>query len=271
MIRSFVLALLPMVILAGCGQKEDGSGVATRPLEARVADQQVAQASRAARKYLAYTHELTLTTSDKAVVATFELAKQLCDKAVAENCVVLSSRIGSGEYPSAEIKFRAKPNGVRQLLAEISKQGEVSQQSTTAEDLESPIVDSAKNLAMLEDYRGKLEALRTRASADVDSLIKVNKELAEVQSQIETTSGRRAHLLQRVDTEILTVHLQSVATRSAWRSIVRALTDFGANVATGTANAITAFAYLLPWIVALGLAFWGARRLWRWTRRRARK
>lgn len=202
------------------------------------------------------------------VAATFESAKQTCEKAVAENCVVLSSSIQSGEYPSAEIKFRAKPNGIRQLLAEFNKQGEVSQQSTTAEDLEAPIVDTAKNLAMLEDYRGKLEALRVRASSDVDSLIKVNKELAEVQSQIEATSGQRAHLMQRVDTEILTVQFRPAATYSAWRGIVRALSNVGTYIADGTAQVIAAFAYLLPWVVALAVVAALARWLLRWKRRR---
>lgn len=270
--RTIVLALFVTLSLAGCDHKGEEmlADRAGRPLEAKIADQ-TAAAPRLARKYLAYEHSMTLTTNDKAVVATFELAKQVCDKAIADGCVVLSSQIQSGESPWAEIKFRAKTNGIRQLLAEISKQGDVSQQSTTAEDLEAPIVDTAKNLAMLEDYRGKLEALRTRASADVDSLIKVNKELAEVQSQIEAASGKRAHLMQRADTEILNVRLQSTATTSAWRSIIRAISNFGTNIAEGTANAITAVAYLLPWVVALLLGGWGARTLWRWTRRRANR
>ena len=58
--------------------------------------------------------------------------------------------------------------------------------------------------------------LRTRAANDVDALIKVNRELAQVQSEIKAAEAKKAHLLERVETEILDVRISSDEKRSFW-------------------------------------------------------
>lgn len=137
----------------------------------------------------------------------------------------------------------------------------------TAEDLAAPIGDSAKKLAMLNDYRSKLEALRGNASQNIDALIKVNQELAQVQSDIESLSGERAHLIQRVETEILTVSISTSNSRAFWRPIGNAFSDFGINLAQGISSAIYGAAYIIPWSITLLLLWWGGRKIWSRRRR----
>lgn len=136
-------------------------------------------------------------------------------------------------------------------------------QSVKAEDLAAPIEDTGRKLAMLEDYRARLEALRGEADGNVDALIKVNKELAAVQGEIEASSGQQAHLLQRVETEVLTVSLSTYGSRSFWSPIAEALSSFGDDLAEGVATAITAAAYLIPWGIVLVVLVWIGRRLLR--------
>src|SRR5262245_45964119 len=144
----------------------------------------------------------------------------------------------------------------------LSSQGKVTSLATTAEDLAGPIEDTAKQLAMLTDYRSKLEALRGRGSNDVDALIKLNRELADVQSQIEALSGSQARLVQRVDTEILNVTISSFESRSFWSPIGESASGFGGNLSEGIASAITALAYIIPWGLILALIVWVVRKLW---------
>jgi hypothetical protein len=176
---------------------------------------------------------------------------------------VLESRISTGRAAAASLKLRATPAGIKKLIAALGRQGEITEQSSTAEDLAGPIGDSAKKMAMLTDYRAKLEALRDRASSDVDALIKVNRELAEVQGELEALAGKHAHLLQRVETEILNVAIGSERNRTFWRPVAFALSDFGANLSNGISSAIVGLAYLIPWAFVLGLLSWGGRALWR--------
>lgn len=258
MTRPLLLALLMLAAMAGCAKKEESAATA------RAA---AATTPNAASRYLAYQHAIQIDAEDNKVAAVFEAGQAACREAASDLCTVLESRINTGRSASASLKFRAKPGGIRKLIAALGQQAEITDQSTTAEDLASPIEDAAKKLAMLNDYRSKLEALRGRANSDVDALIKVNRELAQVQSELEAIAGNHAHLMQRVETEILNVSIRSVHHQSFWRPIALALSDFGGNLSQGVSVAITGIAYLLPWVFPLVLLVWVVRRLRRrWKR-----
>lgn len=259
MTRPLLLALLMLAALAGCAKKEDSSALArSAPAGA---------SPNAASRYLAYQHAIQIDAEENKVAAIFEAGQAACREAASDLCTVLESRINTGRSASASLKFRAKPSGIKKLVAALGQQAEITDQSTTAEDLASPIEDAAKKLAMLNDYRSKLEALRGRANSDVDALIKVNRELAQVQSELEAIAGNHAHLMQRVETEILNVSIRSVHHQSFWRPIALAVSDFGANLSQGVSVAITGIAFLVPWAFLLGLLAWVVRRLRRrWKR-----
>lgn len=248
------IAILLCLAVSGCAKKEESSAMAPAEPEAKLAN--------SPSRYMAYEHYVALDVEDNLVAAVHKAAETACLQTVAEQCVILESHLNTGRYVSANLKVRARPEGIRKLIATLSTQGEVVSQSVTAEDLAAPIEDSARKLQMLSDYRSKLEALRGKASGDIDALIKVNKELAQVQSEIEALSGEKAHLMQRVETEILTVSVSSVNARSFWRPIGNALTDFTRNLSDGVSSAITALAFIIPWSIMLMLFWWGGRKLW---------
>ncbi|MEY8689517.1 MAG: DUF4349 domain-containing protein [Leptothrix sp. (in: b-proteobacteria)] len=253
-----MFALMVIVIGSGCARKEEFAG-APAPMAAK------AQAERGkASAFLAYEHALSIDTDEQKIAAIFEAAQMACHEAAEALCTVLESRIDAGREGSALLKFRAKPEGILQLKAVLSRQGEVVDQSTTAEDLAAPIADAAKQQAMLKDYRTRLENLRDHTTShDVEALIKIHHELAQVQSELEAISGTHAHLMQRVQTEILRVYIRSVQHRSFWKPISQAMGDFGGNLSQGVAVAITGTAFLIPWVVLLTVLAWGGRKLWR--------
>lgn len=250
-----LVVLMALLAVAACGKKEEAPAAALALDKAAPANE--------ARRFLAYEHFLQLDTDEAKVPQLFAAAQAACRAAIADQCTLLESRINSGRAVSAALKLRAKPAGIQKIIAALSKQAQVTDQSTTAEDLAGPIGDSTKKLAMLKDYRSKLEALAGRAGDNVDALIKVNRELAQAQSDIETLQGTHAHLLQRVETEILNLSIQSRQSGAFWKPIGFALSDFGKNLAQGTATAITGIAFLLPWVLAIALAWLAGRKLWR--------
>lgn len=261
-----------LLAVTACGSKEEMPEGAALPTAAPAAAQarggaEQGTAAAAARRYLAYEHFLQLSAAEAKVPVLFDMAQAICREAVAEQCAVLQSNIRTGRGVAAELKLRAKPDGIRRIVAALSKQAKVSNQNTSAEDLATPIGDTAKKLAMLKDYRGKLEALAGQAGSNIDALIKVNRELAQVQSEIETLSGTHAHLLQRVDTEILHLSIHSDESQSFWQPVGFALQEFGQNLAQATSAMIIGIAWLLPWAVALALLWLVVRLL----RRRAGK
>jgi len=254
--RTALLALFIALALTGCSKKSEQA--ATGPTASSEA-----RSENGPDRYMAYEHTLDLEVDEAKVASIAETTQATCRQDSDDACVVLASKLSTGKRASAEIKVRAKPAGVRKLIAALRLQGDVVHQATTAEDLASPIEDAAKKLAMLNDYRTKLEALRGSASANIDALIKVNKELAQTQSEIEAMTGQRAHLMQRVETETLTLSITTPYRRSFWHPIASAFAEFGDNLSTGVSSVITGMAFLLPWGLALLACAWGGRQLWR--------
>jgi hypothetical protein len=239
------LVLVFLSLLIGCGHKGEHSKLAV-PAAAGGENR-----DRKATRQLAYEHSVQLEVPAEKIPAMVELVQSKCEALVAESCAVLDSRVTSERYAHARIKIRAKPAGVQAIASLISKEGEITQRSTSAEDLAQPIADTTKQLEMLTDYRARLEALRVKAVNDVDALIKINKELATVQSELEAASGRNAHFQRRVSTEILDISMQSRSQRSFWAPVSEAVADFGINLSQGLSFVVNAMAYLLPWIALL--------------------
>jgi hypothetical protein len=254
-LTTIVFAIL-LAVLAGCSKREPPGP----RMQELAADAEPGTATQS--RQLAYEHFVDIDAAPDRVKAIHDAGLAAC-RAAAAGCTLLESRIDSEPEASAELKFRARPDVVPTLLAAMGNKAELTRRSTHVEDLSGPIADTARQLAMLDDYRSRLEALRSRAGNDVDALIKVNRELADVQSRYEAEDGKRAVLARRVDTEILNVSIRSERHRPFLAPIKRALADFGGNLAQGISIAISGVAYLLPWLFMIALAGWVVRRLWR--------
>lgn len=216
---------------------------------------------------LAVQHTIRVDVAEKQVAVLHDAGLAACRDAASDACVTLESNITTGREPSATLKFRAKTGGIKKLLGVFGGQGSITNQTTIAEDLTAPVEDSARKVAMLTEYRSKLELLLGRASGDVDALIKVNRELAQVQSEFEAMKDQQASLVLRVDTETLTVSIVSVESQTFWAPISASLAEFRSNLSRGISSAVTGFAYMVPWSVLLLLFGWIGWRMWRRLRR----
>lgn len=256
--------LLLLVLLAGCSKPQElsrsGRGLAD-PIDRANPVRQ-----------LAHEHSIVIDTAPDRIATVYAAGLEACRNAAAGACTLLASSIDRGADARATMTFRARPDVIPALVAALGKGAELVRQSTAVEDLSGPIADNARRQAMLADYRKRLEDLRSRAGDDIDALIKVNRELAEVQTGLEDADGKRAALAQRVDTDILNVAIRSERHRPFWSPIAQALEDFGGNLAQGISSAISGLAYLMPWLLMLVAVGWAMLRLWRWrsVRRNAR-
>lgn len=269
--RCIVLIVL-IATLGGCSKNGAHNVTGAAEMGAPVAEGKVQGNPPAARRTLAYQHTLELEAPEDKVAQVFAAGQAAC-QAMAGQCTLLRARVrgNSGKEgammphqpASAELAMRALPAAIPTLIAAFGKQVKVTLQSTSAEELAGPLEDGAKKIAMLRDFRDRLEALRVRADNNLDNLIKLNHELAQVQGELEAAAGTQATLEQRVNTELLEVTISSQAQPSFWRPISQSLSEFSGSLAQGTAIAISGAAYLLPWLVLLTFVIWLGRKLWR--------
>jgi hypothetical protein len=214
--------------------------------------------------YLAYEHSISIEVDEENLEASFlnTIAKCLGDKA--NGCEVHYSELRTGDYPSADIRVRIKKDGVEPLIRTAAENNKVSEQTMSTEDLAAPILDSEKRQKLLESYQKRLIELESQSAKDIDSLIKVASEIARVQSDLETAKGDNAHLLKRINMDMVSFHFHTDPQAAIVEPISTAMKSFARNLSEGIASIFTLIAFVLPWVLVLTGLFYA----WRWWRKR---
>ena len=89
--------------------------------------------------YLSYEHFFTIDTTAENLPTTYKNTTEFCVKDEKFECTILDSRISTGKYPSAQIRLRLKPEGVKEIIKVASGKGKIVQESTHIEDMAKPI------------------------------------------------------------------------------------------------------------------------------------
>ncbi|MBC7662603.1 MAG: DUF4349 domain-containing protein [Caulobacter sp.] len=257
--------VLALAGLAGCS-KPIGAVGASDEASVMVDDKKVAGDAESRRATLATTRHVEMEVAPDAIGPLFSATQAACDADTASQCVVLKSGLSNGQRNTrANLVLRAAPAGIARVLAKLRVNGGLVSESAASGGLAAPFADTERQLAMAREYRDSLLALRAKGSNDIKTMMSVNEELAKVQSTLESATGERAHLQQRVATETLTVSIATTgdSEREALAPIGRSLRGFGADLGQAAASAITFVAYAIPWFLVLLPLAWLARRLWR--------
>lgn len=250
--RRWVFLLTLGTALAGCSGRQD----IPKDSVAAMADARV-EHKRAAR--VAYEHEIALEVPEGHTRGVSESVQKACAGLPQRGCTLLEASIRGGTSAGATVRMRIVPEGVSTVLRSLDGRGKVVAQSTSSEDLAEPIADTERKMAMLTAYRDQLQTLARQRALDPDALIKLHRELAEVQSEIDGAATSEAQLRRRVDTELLTVALHEDAKAGQAAGKVRqAAEDFGEDLLQGVASLITFIASTIPFALAgtVGYLVW---------------
>jgi len=250
--------MMTMLALSACSKKEEFS---TDGVPGMASDSETSQ--RESTKFLAYEHFVSIDTTEEDLAHAYKKTIAACVSDKENNCTILDSNISSGTYVSARIKLRINPNGVKGIIESATGKGSVINESTHVEDLAQPIIDSEKRLKMLESHRDRLLALQEKAVNDIESLIKISEELSKVQAELEGAKGQNAHLLQRINMDIVNLNFVVEANRSFWKPISQSFSRFSTRLSDGISDSIQGVAYLLPWSIVVIMALFFFRFLWR--------
>jgi len=270
-VRALVIALA-LVALAGCEKKSDGSfamsdasGGSARTLAA--AAMAPGAAAQPRTNSLAYEHTISIETTKEALPARLREIEAACRADQTSGCTILDvSSHAQDDLPNGSIRMRLAPTGVEPIVAVASKDGKVIGRSTHAEDLAEPIADTERQLALLTLHRDRLAELMKSKDIKIDQLITVSRELASVQSQLDSLGSQRANLRRRVDTELLTIQLSLPRHDYAANNtpVTDAFRDFGSDFREAIGMVIRFFAVLLPWLVVVLPGIFLLRLFWRW-------
>jgi hypothetical protein len=279
--RGIVRAALPAVVLAlsACSQSGDTVPVSQMRRDIARSEFQASAGSdpadaAAPAKRQAVSHSFVLRVPSVELEA---LQRRHLTECARLGCTVLTTNLDrSLDWRiTAKISVRISPEAFAAFAEFIAAPPAVVVGHTeTVEDKTIPFLDVEKRLELKSALRARLVAmLQDPASKSATDLAAIEKELAQVQGDIEAAIAQRDYLRTITETARVDISYVGLAAQAAGidlSPIRHAVTGVGQTVVASVATLISFIAALVPWLPLLGLLGWGAPRVWRrWKARRA--
>lgn len=228
--------------------------------------------------FLAYSYAMGIETPANRLIAVMDAHTAACREAGPQVCQIISAgRDGDADtYLTGTLNLRAEPRWLATFMARIAAdaeqaRGRVRSTSTSTEDLTRAIIDTEARLRAMTTLRDRLQNLLASRPGRLSDLLDVERELARVQGELDSTRSNLAAMRARVDMSALSVNYQSEprsVTTSTFEPLGQAFANFLRNVVGGIAAIVTLIAVALPWLIVVILALWGLRAVWRMRRAR---
>lgn len=220
--------------------------------------------------FLAYSYSMGIE-APKTVIASLVAAHQsACAAAGPSICQVLGSSVTTyGEdQVSGYLNIRAEPNWLGTFRGSIASDaeksgGELVSNSVSTEDLTQFIVDSEARLDAKNALRERIRALLETREGSLADVLAAERELANVQAEIDAMTATLAVARARVAMSALAVSYQTdpEASVSIWKPLAEAFGDFGRTSAASLAGAVNFIARSWPFFL-IGLFGLWVLRVW---------
>ena len=246
-----------------------GDSVAMMAQPAAVSMESAAPGRQAA---LAVSHAYTLRLPAPDVERVLSAHLDVCR---ALKCEIMESRIQ--KHPdgrvSAWVTLRIPPEAFTEFAAALSGPPvELISHSETVEDKTIPLLDVEKRLEVKIALRDRLALmLKDRRGETLADLLAVERELAQVQGDIEAETAQRDYLRSQTNTIRVSLRYEGATGMAGgldFSRLIDSLGDFGQTMMISAAALITFIALALPWAVPGFLILWGLCRLVRRLRKR---
>lgn len=216
--------------------------------------------------YLAYRYAYGLRAPAEAVRPLVQQHQQTCEAAGPSLCQIVNSNVteAGSDRVSARLVIRAEPGWLATFRDGLEADaenagGEVTSSSQSAEDLTRPILDTQARLDAQVQLRERLTGLLDRQGANIEELIRVERELARVNGDIESATAQLRAMRARVSMSIADLTYQSEIrpiSQSTVNPVGEAVRDFAGIVLGGLAVMIRLIAGVLPWLILVIPAIW---------------
>ncbi|KIM04208.1 MAG: hypothetical protein KN64_08960 [Sulfurovum sp. AS07-7] len=262
--KVYLSLLMVFLLFMGCSDDKSASSddayrkevVTSEPViaEANVTTEEASgdiSSSATPTSALALQHSISLEIEASKVQPLFHQIEEMCQKiAITQHCQLINSNLSKEQEPSANLSLKAKAQGIKMII-EVLNKNNVTNYAVNSENLAGSISDVQKRVAMLTSYRDNLEKLSKKTNSSLESLMKVNQEMATVQSEIETLRGEHAFMVDRVQTQTLNISISTKYLSTTEDTFITVLKDaiIGSidDAINGLKLILVAFIYLLPW------------------------
>lgn len=277
----FLLALF----LAGCGADSEMAVMKSMPaaapepmaMDRAVAEGGVAMAApeeaNAQPKYLAERQFWVFELPETSLEARWQAHVALCKT----DCEVLNAALNKSAHSplSASLQIRVGRASADKLLNAMSSP-EVTERRVEREDKTLQVVDVEARLKNLVELRDRLRTLLVNRSGPLKDVLETERELARVQSDLDSMTAQRQTLANETEKILLYAEYRpepSITETGAMQPLAEAWHGAGRAFAESLSAALLFIVQIIPWlfiVLPLGWLGWkGLRRLADWRRNRA--
>ena len=232
-------------------------------------------------RQIAYAYAFGIAVPTGQMEELLDAHRGACEAAGPEQCFVVSSSItGLGEdYANGSLELRASSGWVSGFRSGLEDglepfDAKLDSSQTSSEDLTVQIIDTSVRLETNRSLRSRLQGLLRDRPGKLGDLLEIERELARVQAEIDSTQSVLNAMRARVSMSSLTLSYQprfSPVSGSVWRPLAEAVSGIIPSLVVSLAGVVTFIAGALPWVIALGVLAWGGWALLGRLRRRNRK
>jgi hypothetical protein len=229
---------------------------------------------------LAYSYDYALEMRASAITGLLARHQEACKAAGALICQVTGSSITQdGGRITGVLHMRAEPTWLGHFRDGLAGQaraagGRVTRNETETEDLSASIVDTEASLRAQTTLRDRLQNLLATRPGKLEELLQVERQLAEVQGEIDSATSRLAMMRQRVDTSQIAIAYEStgvISQQGAWKPVSEAIRASQGVMATTIGFIILAISMLIPLGLVGAAVWWAVRRILKWRKTRKPK
>ena len=219
-----------------------------------------------------------ILTVDDTLDAQQEIA-QIVTELAAEGAFIVSNSARTnygGQAPYVDMVIRVPAEKFDEVMNRASELAvKVNERTESAQDVTAEYTDLDTRLAALEAARDRLMEIM-KQSATTEELLMAEQQLTQREAEIESLKGQMKYLSESARLSSITISLHpyelSQPIDNTWRpaeTVRRAFESFVDSL-RGFADFMIVFVIaILPWLVVIGLIWWGVARILR--KRRARK
>ena len=189
--------------------------------------------------------------------------------AAGRRALVAGSEVRKGADGSAHgtVTLKVPAGGFDGLVADLRELGRVRGESTATQDVTKAYTDLEARLEVKRRTRARLEAILAGRAGSLDELLRVEREIERVVTEIERMEGERRYYDQRVAVSTLTIVLfepGSAVRPGAFAPVAEAMRGALGVLATSIAALVFVTMSALPWVAVAWL-------LWTLVRRARRR
>lgn len=271
-----------VALVAGCDRKDErfaaqpeaapavaAAVLAQPPAQARKIDAANASEPGDARRLIAYRHFLILELSRDAVAPALQASQGRCAQLGTTACQIVSASLvapTNGAPPHASLQLRIAPDQYDAFRQAAQQGADLIGDRTEAEDKTDTVIDVEAQLRNKSALRDRLRQLVQSQGAKVADLVEIERQLANVQAELDSLAGQRKSLALETEKVFVAIDFQArpeLGTPGFFSPIGRAFGNMGTVFSESLAALITFVAAVLPWAVVALIPLWGLRRAWR--------